>query len=108
MKKYRDALTKTEKQQQYNALIKAMDADGNLDKIKRADQLKGKLNVRPTDPKKVIELNMYKSLEPILYLEPHKKLLRYINKIATLKARIIEENRAPSNAEMAMIAKYNE
>ena len=108
MKKYRNIIQKDRKEQKYNALIYEKIKDGTLAKIKRAEDLKGKLTVRPTDPKKLIELNLYASLEPILYLDPHKKLIKYINKVSGIKQSLTNENRPPTNAEIAMIAKYNE
>lgn len=78
MRKYREAITKNTKQEEYNALIQEKKDDGTFFKIKRAEKLRGQITVGPSDPRKLIELNCYKSLEPILFLEPHKKLLEKI------------------------------
>ena len=81
MRKYRQAIEKDTKQVEYAALIEKKKDDGTFFKIKRAEQLRGKIAVSPTDPNKVMELSCYKSLEPILYLEPHKKLQEDIERI---------------------------
>ena len=89
-------------------MIQEKKDDGTFFKIKRAEQLRGKITIGPTDPRKATELDCYKSLEPILYLEPHKKLLEKIEYIKNIKEKIINENRPPTNIEVKKIAKYNE
>ena len=75
MRKYRDAINKTVKEAEYNDLIRIKKKDGTFDKIKRSEQLRGQLQgLKPTDPVKIIELKLFESLAPILYLEPHRKL----------------------------------
>ena len=74
MRKYRHAIVKNENQLAYNKLIQQKKDDGTFFKIKKAEKLRGQVNIGPTDPRKATELDLYKSLEPILYLEPHRKL----------------------------------
>ena len=108
MRKYRLAIIKDEKQVAYENLIRVKRNDGTLDKIKRAEQLRGKITTNPTNPMKVVELASYKTLEPILFLEPHKHLQKRVDKIANMKARIKDEGRPPTDIELAAISKYNE
>ena len=62
----------------------------------------------PTYPQRLIEINAYKNLEPILYHEPHKKLQKRVLKIKDLKEQIQKEQRMPTEPEVRQIAKYNE
>ena len=62
----------------------------------------------PTDPNKIVELNCYKSLESILYLDPHRKLKENIDKIAAIKEELQTTGRQPTDEEINMVAKYNE
>ena len=41
MRKYRDAINKNQKEVEYNDLIRVKKIDGTLDKIKRAEELRG-------------------------------------------------------------------
>ena len=100
MRKYRQALEADEKSKGYAALIFEKKRDGTFDKIKRAEKLRGQVKVAPTDPKKVMEVTCYKSLEPILFLEPHKELIERIDKIKKIKKRITDEGRAPMDIEI--------
>ena len=47
-----------------------------------------------------MEVTCYKSLEPILFLEPHKELIERIDKIKKIKKRITDEGRAPMDIEI--------
>ena len=79
MRKYREAMNRDVKADDYKALIQQKKNDGTFYEIKKAERLRGKLTVRPTFPTKLMEINCYKSLEPVLYLEPHKKLQKRID-----------------------------
>lgn len=107
MRKYKQAMQVDPKKVQYAKLIDEKKEDGTFYKIKRAEQLRGKILTQPTDPKKKIELSCYKSLEPILFLEPHKKLNERIENIRTIRETIANENRSPTDVEIQQIAKYN-
>ena len=78
--------------------------DGTLDKIKKAEGLRGKIINPPTNSTKVILFNCYKTLTEILYLEPHKKLQERVIEITRMKRAIIDEARAPTNIEVQQIA----
>ena len=67
MRKYREALEAENKTNHYQRLIDQKKDDGTFDKIKKAENLRGKITIRPTNPEKVVALEAYKSLEPILY-----------------------------------------
>lgn len=99
MRKYREAMTRDVKADEYRALIQEKKDDGTFQQIKRAEALRGKITVSPTFPSKVMEINCYKSLEPVLYLEPHKKLQERIDKIKQIKDSVKEEGRPPTNIE---------
>ena len=54
MRKYREAIEKETKNSAYQVLIDRKKDDGTFDKIKQAENLRGKITIRPTNPEKVI------------------------------------------------------
>ena len=60
MKKYKEAREKAQKVNHYAEVIRRIRDDGSLEKIKRAEGLKGKITVTPTDPKRLIEIGAFK------------------------------------------------
>lgn len=61
----------------------------------------------PTDPKKLIEIETFKKLDPLIHQEPYKKLRADSENIKFLKEQILKENRAPTDEEVAKIGQYN-
>lgn len=84
-----------------------MKEDGTFEKIKKAESLRGKIVTRPTDSSKAALLNCYKTLEEIIFLEPHKKLQEEVFEVQKIKQALDEEGRAPSDEEVKKIANFN-
>lgn len=97
MRKYIKGLENEKKSTHYKDLIRAKKDDGTFDKIKKAESLRGKISITPTDSTKAIAIQLYKSLEPTLYLEPHKKLQERVEDIKQMKAHIRQSGRPPTH-----------
>lgn len=85
MRKYIKGLETEKKTSHYKDLIRAKKYDGTFDMIKKAESLRGKISITPMDSTKAIAIELYKSLEPTLYLEPHKKLQERVREIQDMK-----------------------